>query len=78
MIRAALARRAASMSSSSSIMFSAGRIGRLDDEDIPSPDILVDLDEELTVREPLDRDLAERLSQVCRNLLGRAAGWPNR
>ena len=53
------------------------RIGGLDDVDVPAPDILVDLDEDLAVGEPPDRDLAERLAEVLRTSSARA-GWPSR
>ena len=44
------------------------RAGRLDDENIATADVLVDLDEGLAVRERADRGLAERHSdhsQIC-------------
>ena len=45
------------------------RVGRLNDVNVSTADVLIDLDEQLTVSESLDGDLAERLSQLCRNLL---------
>ena len=46
---------------SSSIRLSfTGRAGGLDDEDVRAPDVLVDLDEDLAVREPGDLRVAER------------------
>ena len=47
-----------------------GWVGRLDDEDILSPNVLIDPNEDLTVCEPPDRHFAERLFQAARNLLG--------
>src|SRR5439155_19368526 len=46
------------------------RVRRLDDEDVPAADVLVDLDEDLAVGEAADRHRAERLPQVLRHLLG--------
>ena len=53
------------------------RIGRLDDVDVAPADVLVDLDEELAVGEPPQRDLAERLAEMGGNLIGqRTVGRP--
>src|SRR5205809_953057 len=48
----------------------AGLVGGLDDEDIPSTDVFVDLDEDFAVGEPPDRHRAQRLSQMLGHLLG--------
>src|SRR5207237_502962 len=45
-------------------------VGRLDDVDVPAAHVLVDLDEQLTVGEPAERDLAEGLAQVGGHLFG--------
>jgi hypothetical protein len=37
------------------------RVGGLEDVDVPAPHVLVDLDEQLAVGEPPERDLAQRL-----------------
>jgi len=64
-IRAALARRAASIRNSSSRWFSAGGL------------VLVDLDEDLPVGEAANRHGAQRLPQVLGHLLGeRPVGRP--
>ncbi len=51
-------------------MFSAGRVGGLDDVDVPAPHVLIDLDEQLPVGKAAERDLAERLAQVGCHFLG--------
>ncbi len=54
-----------------------GRVGRLDDVDVPAADVLVDLHEQLAVGEAADGDLAQRLLQLDRDLLGeRPVGRP--
>ena len=50
-----------------------GRVRGLDDEDIPPAHVLVDLDEDLAVREPADRHLAERLTEMRRHLFREGA-----
>ena len=40
------------------------RVGRLDDVHIPTPNVLIDLDEDLAVGKPPERDLAEGLPQM--------------
>ena len=46
------------------------RIRGLDDVDVPAPNVLIDLDEQLAVGEPAERDLAERLAQVGCHFFG--------
>ncbi len=46
------------------------RVSGLDNENILPSNIFVDLDEDLTVREPPDRDPTERLTQLGGDLLG--------
>ena len=50
-----------------------GRVGRLDDVDVPAAHVLVDLDEQLTVGEAPERDLAEGLPQMGGHLFGEGA-----
>jgi hypothetical protein len=47
-----------------------GRGGALDDEQVAAADVFVDADEDLSVRELLDGDLAERKLQVLGDLPG--------
>ena len=49
------------------------RVGRLDDEDVPPADVLVDLDEQLAVGEAPKRDLAEGLPEMGGHLLREGA-----
>jgi hypothetical protein len=42
---------------------------RLHDEDVAAPGVLIDPGEDLTIREPLDRHIAQRQTHVPRNLL---------
>ncbi len=46
------------------------RVGGLDDEHIAPPDVLVDTDEDLAVREALDRHIAERAAELPGDRLG--------
>ena len=46
------------------------RIRGLDDVDVPPPNVFVDLDEQLAIGEPAQRDLAEGLAQVGCHFFG--------
>ena len=69
-IRAALARRGRVHQEQQLHHVLGGRIGRLDDVDVPAAHVLVDLDEDLAVGEAPQRDLAQRLPQVGGHFLG--------
>ena len=77
MIRAALARRQASIRINSSMMLRfTGGPGRLDDEDVAAADVLVQLDADLAVREIADLDGGQLDAEVIGDLLGQIGMSP--